>query len=241
MQAKTTGIILHQVKYSDSQSIVSIYTREFGRMSYMVRGANRKKSATRSALLQPLSIVEIDVSHNPKKDIQSIKDIRIAIPFYHIPYDPVKNGLALFMTEVLQKTLKHSENDKELYNFIENSVCQLDKCEEGIGNFHLVFMAGLARRLGFAPDMLNDNGYKFFDMMNGIFERSQPLHAHFLEGKQAETFKSIMELDYDCLNSLPMNRIQRAGVLTNFVEYYKLHLADFQSLHSIEVMHKLWE
>ncbi len=241
MQAKTTGIILHQVKYSDSQSIVSIYTREFGRMSYMVRGANRKKSATRSALLQPLSIVEIDVSHNPKKDIQSIKDIRIAIPFYHIPYDPVKNGLALFMTELLQKTLKHSENDKELYNFIENSVCQLDKCEEGIGNFHLVFMAGLARRLGFAPDMLNDNGYKFFDMMNGIFERSQPLHAHFLEGKQAETFKSIMELDYDCLNSLPMNRIQRAGVLTNFVEYYKLHLTDFQSLHSIEVMHKLWE
>lgn len=241
MQAKTTGIILHQVKYSDSQSIVSIYTREFGRMSYMVRGANRKKSATRSALLQPLSIVEIDVSHNPKKDIQSIKDIRIAIPFYHIPYDPVKNGLALFMTELLQKTLKHSENDKELYNFIENSVCQLDKCEEGIGNFHLVFMAGLARRLGFAPDMLNGNGYKFFDMMNGIFERSQPLHAHFLEGKQAETFKSIMELDYDCLNSLPMNRIQRAGVLTNFVEYYKLHLADFQSLHSIEVMHKLWE
>lgn len=241
MQAKTTGIILHQVKYSDSQSIVSIYTREFGRMSYMVRGANRKKSATRSALLQPLSIVEIDVSHNPKKDIQSIKDIRIAIPFYHIPYDPVKNGLALFMTELLQKTLKHSENDKELYNFIENSVCQLDKCEEGIGNFHLVFMAGLARQLGFAPDMLNGNGYKFFDMMNGIFERSQPLHAHFLEGKQAETFKSIMELDYDCLNSLPMNRIQRAGVLTNFVEYYKLHLTDFQSLHSIEVMHKLWE
>ena len=241
MQAKTTGIILHQVKYSDSQSIVSIYTREFGRMSYMVRGANRKKSATRSALLQPLSIVEIDVSHNPKKDIQSIKDIRIAIPFYHIPYDPVKNGLALFMTELLQKTLKHSENDKELYNFIENSVCQLDKCEEGIGNFHLVFMAGLARQLGFAPDMLNGNCYKFFDMMNGIFERSQPLHAHFLEGKQAETFKSIMELDYDCLNSLPMNRIQRAGVLTNFVEYYKLHLTDFQSLHSIEVMHKLWE
>ena len=241
MQAKTTGIILHQVKYSDSRSIVSIYTREFGRMSYMVRGANRKKSATRSALLQPLSIVEIDVSHNPKKDIQSIKDIRIAIPFYHIPYDPVKNGLALFMTEVLQKTLKHSENDKELYNFIENSVCQLDKCEEGIGNFHLVFMAGLARRLGFAPDLLNGNGYKFFDMMNGIFERSQPLHAHFLEGKQAETFKSIMELDYDCLNSLPMNRIQRAVVLTNFVEYYKLHLTDFHSLHSIEVMHKLWE
>ena len=96
MLSKTTGIILHQVKYSDSRSIVSIYTRKFGRVSYMVRGANNKKSTCRAALLQPLSVVEIDVFHNPKKDIQTIKDMRIAIPFFHIPYDPVKNGLALF-------------------------------------------------------------------------------------------------------------------------------------------------
>ena len=83
MQAKTTGIILNQVKYSDSQSIVNIYTREFGRMSYVVRGVNRKKSAARPALLQPLSIVEIDVYHNPKKDIQNIRDMRVSVPFHH--------------------------------------------------------------------------------------------------------------------------------------------------------------
>lgn len=241
MQAKTTGIILHHVKYSDSQSIVSIYTREFGRMSYMVRGANRKKSATRSALLQPLSIVEIDVNHNPKKDIQSIRDMRVAVPFYHIPYDPVKNCLALFMTEVLHKTLKHSENDEILYNFIENSVCKLDNCETGVGNFHLVFMAGLAKQLGFAPDIMNGNGYKYFDLMNGVFEKNQPQHVHFLYTEQATIFKKLMELNYDCLDQLPMNRKQRAEVLDNFVEYFRLHLADFHSLHSIEVMHKLWE
>lgn len=241
MQAKTTGIILHQIKYSDSQSIVSIYTREFGRMSYMVRGTNRKKSITRPALLQPLSIVEIDVTHNPKKDIQNIRDIRVAVPFYQIPYDPVKNCLALFMAEVLHKTLKHSESDEDLYNFIENSVSQLDRCEKGIGNFHLVFMTGLARQLGFAPNMQNENGCSYFDMMNGIFEKYQPRHAHFLEGRQAETFKNIMALNYECLDTLPMNRMQRKQALADFVEYFKLHVAGFQSLNSIEVLHKLWE
>lgn len=241
MQSKTTGIILYQVKYSDSQSIVSIYTREFGRVSYMVRGANKKKSACRSALLQPLSIVEIDVNHNPKKEIQSIRDMRISVPFHQLPYDPVKNCLALFMTEVLHKTVKHSENDEELYNFIENSVCELDSCKNGVGNFHLVFMAGLASQLGFAPDILNGNGFRYFDLMNGVFEKNQPDHVHFLEGFQAETFKNIMKLDYDCLDSLPMNRQQRADVLNNFVEYFRLHLTDFQSLKSLEVLHKLWE
>lgn len=241
MQAKTTGIILNQVKYSDSKSIVSIYTREFGRMSYMVRGANKKKSVCRSALLQPLSIVEIDVNHNPKREIQSIRDMRVAIPFYQIPYDPIKNCLALFITEVLHKTLKHSESDEKLYRFIENSVRELDKCEVGLGNFHLVFMAGLAKQLGFAPNTKSDNGFRYFDMMNGVFVENKPQHAHFLEDSHAETFKNIMKLDYECLNTLPMNRIQRAQVLDSFVEYFKLHLADFHSLNSIEVLHKLWE
>lgn len=241
MQAKTTGIILHQVKYSDSQSIVSIYTREFGRMSYMVRGVNRKKSVARSALLQPLSIVEIDVTHNPKKDIQNIRDMRVAIPFYQIPYDPVKNCLALFITEVLHKTLKISENDEDLYSFIENSVCQLDKCEKGIGNFHLVFMAGLAKQLGFGPNMINGDDFRYFDMMNGVFRQHQPQHRHFLKDEQAEVFKSILSLNYNCLHLVPMNRLQRAEVLENFVEYYRLHIAGFHSLHSIDVLHKLWD
>jgi DNA repair protein RecO (recombination protein O) len=241
MQAKTTGIILNQVKYSDSQSIVNIYTREFGRMSYVVRGVNRKKSATRPALLQPLSIVEIDVYHNLKKDIQNIRDMRVSVPFHHIPYDPIKNCLALFITEVLHKTLKHSENDEELYNFIENSVCELDKCEDGVGNFHLVFMAGLAHQLGFAPDILHDNGYKYFDMMNGVFKKSQPQHVHFLKTEQAEIFRNLISLSYSSLNQLSINRRQRGEVLNNLIEYFKLHLSDFHSLRSVEVLHKLWD
>lgn len=241
MQSKTTGIILHQVKYADSQSIVSIYTREFGRMSYVVRGANRKKSTVRSALLQPLSIVEIDVNHNPKREIQNIRDIRVAIPFYQIPYDPIKNCLALFMTEVLHKTLKYSECDEELYQFIENSVCELDKCDKGVGNFHLVFMAKLASQLGFALEPGNENGFKYLDLMNGSFERQKPLHLHFLDGETLETFKAIFELNYDCLDRLVMNRKQRVDALNNLVEYFRLHLPDFHSLQSIEVMQKLWD
>ncbi len=241
MQSKTTGIILHQVKYSDNQSIISIYTREFGRMSYVVRGANRKKSAIRSALLQPLSIVEIDVNHNPKRDIQNIRDMRVVVPFHQIPYDPIKNCLALFITEVLHKTLKYSECDEDLYLFIENSICELDRCKKGVGNFHLIFMAKLACQLGFALDMGNKNGFKYLDLMNGIFEKQKPLHLHYIEGKAVSVFKNIFELDYNCLDELVMNRKQRVETLNNLVEYFRLHLPDFHSLQSIEVMKTLWD
>ncbi|MFV0390733.1 MAG: DNA repair protein RecO [Paludibacteraceae bacterium] len=241
MQSKTVGVILHQIKYTDSSGIVSIYTREFGRVSYVVRGAYKKKSTCRTALLQPLSLVEVDVHHNPKKEIQTIKDIRISVPFFQIPYHPVKNGVALFMAELLHKTLKHSERDEDLYQFIENSIAELDTCSTGIGNFHLVFMSGLAKKFGFTPDISNGKDFSYFDMMNGTFESVQPPHVHFLKEEPAKTFRQILEMDYDSLSSFPMNRLQRMEVLQNFVEYYKLHLADFQSLKSVEVLHKLWE
>ncbi|MHB9054755.1 MAG: DNA repair protein RecO [Paludibacteraceae bacterium] len=241
MQSKTKGIILNQVKYNDSSSIVSIYTRVFGRVSYVVRGTNKKKSVCRTALLQPLSIVEIDVNHNPKKEIQGIRDMRIALPFYQIPYDPVKNCLALFITEILNKTLKHSECDEDLYNFIESSVCELDACREGIGNFHFVFMAMLAKRLGFAPDVMKINGSQYFDMLNGIFESTKPQHIHYLPPETSDIFKKILKMDYDCLNQLTITRNQRAEMLAHFVEYYKLHITDFNSLNSLDILHKLWE
>ena len=241
MQVKTTGIILHQVKYTDSSSIVIIYTREFGRISYMVRGANKKRSTCRAALLQPLSVVEIEADHNAKKALQSIREMRIAVPFYDIPFNPVKNALALFMAEVLHKTLRHTENDESLYDFIEESVCELDKCKMGLGNFHLIFMVQLSHHLGFAPSTENAEQAICFDLLNGTFEKQFPQHVHFLLPELTDFFRMLLTLDFDCSDSLRLNHRQRSELLNSLVEYYRLHLTDFHSITSISVLHKLWE
>ena len=81
MQVKTTGIVLHSIKYSDSANIVTVYTRHFGRVSYMVHGVNKKKSVCRPAYLQALSMLEMDVYHVPGKSIQRIKDMRTMYQF----------------------------------------------------------------------------------------------------------------------------------------------------------------
>jgi len=241
MQVKTTGVILHQVRYADTTSIVSIYTREFGRMSYFVRGANKKKSACRPALLQPLSVVEIEAVHSPKRTIHTIREMRVAIPFYEIPFDQVKIALALFIAEILHKTLKHSENDDDLYNFIEDSIRELDACNEGLGNFHLVFMMQLSHHLGFAPNMENPLQAEYFDLLNGIFIHQAPSHIHFLNPETTNTFKTLMTLDYSNLKTMKLNRSERSELLDRLVEYYQLHLSDFNPIASLDILHKLWE
>ena len=240
MQVKTSGIILHSIKHTDSATIITVYTRQFGRVSYMVHGVNKKKSSCRAAILQPLSIVEMDVFHTPGKNIQHLKEMRLEQPFTGIPYNPVKNSLALFLSEVLYRTLRQTEPDESLYLFLENSILQLDCSETGISNFHLVFLLKLTRYLGFEPNQ-DEEQVNYFDLMNGVFLKQKPLHVHFVLPEVSADFIRVLNADYSNMHTLPFTRARRANLLQSIVEYYQLHIPDFHGLHSLAVLQSLFD
>ena len=239
MQLKTTGIVLHSLKYSDSATIVTMYTCQFGRVSYMVYGVNKKKSIFRASLLQPLSILQLDVFHTPGKDLQRIKDVRIAYPFVTIPYNPVKNAVALFLSEILFRTLRQAEPDENLFLFLENSIQQLDCTERGISNFHLVFMLKMTRYLGFEANQERAKN-TYFDLLNGVFLTEKPLHAHFIAPDDSADFVALLLTDFSNMERLNFSREKRFKLLEIMVEYYRLHVPDFHGLHSLEVLHSLF-
>jgi DNA repair protein RecO (recombination protein O) len=59
MLVSTEGIVLHHIKYGESSVIATIYTRDFGRQSYLVNAARSKKSQNKASLLQPLFLVDL--------------------------------------------------------------------------------------------------------------------------------------------------------------------------------------
>jgi len=240
MQVKTSGIVLHSIKYTDSTSIITVYTRQFGKVTYMVHGVNKKKSVCPAAFLQPLSLIEMDVFHTPGKNIQRLKEIRMEHPFTGIPFNPVKNALALFISEVLFRTLRQTEPDENLYLFLENSILQLDCSEKGLSNFHLVFLLKLTRYLGFEPNQDNVH-VNYFDLMNGVFVNEKPVHTHFILPDVSADFISVLNTDYSNMHNLVFSRARRANLLLSEVEYYQLHIPDFHGLHSLAVLQSLFD
>jgi DNA repair protein RecO (recombination protein O) len=240
MLYKTKGIVLHAVKYSDTAWIVTVYTEQFGRESYMVYGVNKKKSVFRAAYLHPLTQVEMNVSHSPGKEIHQIKDVQITIPHNEISSHPVKNAIALFLSELLFKTLRVAEPDTQLYDFLENSALVLEHSEIGIANFHLLFMVSLTRYLGFTPSSENmETGV--FDLMNGIFTNERPQHTHYLSTEDSRYLAILLKTPFSEMHNLSLDRNLRNKLIDHLLTYYRLHVTGFNGVQSIDVLRSLFD
>ena len=190
--------------------------------------------------MQPLSLVELDVYHQPNRDVQQIKDAKISTQITAIPFDPIKNSIALFVSELLYRTLRHVEAEPELFRFLYNAVIFLDGCREGLVNFHPVFMMKLSSFFGFEPNMENDEN-QYFDMLNGIFTNNLPNHGYILQGKDVQTFIQILNTDFENLKTLHLTHEKRRKITETLIEYYRLHISGFQGLKSLQVLQELFE
>ena len=146
---RSRAIVLNQLRYGDSSLIVDLYTDNMGRQTVFVKGAFSKKSRIRSALFQPLHLLETDLHYRINRQMQRISNVMIYYPFQGIPYNPVKGCIALFIAEVLNKTLKEEEANSEMFDFLLHAIQALDLNESGTANFHLVFLIHFSRYLGF--------------------------------------------------------------------------------------------
>ncbi|MBP6609754.1 MAG: DNA repair protein RecO [Paludibacter sp.] len=240
MLIKTKGIVLHTLRFSDTSTIVTIYTEMYGRTSFMVRGMNNKKSTTKAAFFQPLTLVDMDISFHPGKELHTIKDIRIDIPLAGISINPIKNALALFISEILYRTLRLSTPDEQLYVFLAQSIQVLDHTQELTANFHLVFLLKLTRFLGCEPHFNQQSG-KCFDLMNGEFVQMRPLHVHYITDPLTEALCQLATVDYFSMSDLNISRSVRIDLLKTLIEYYKLHIPNFHIVNSLAVLQSVFD
>ena len=141
------AIVLSLQPYSDRAHILHTYTREHGRTNYMLYGLGKKQP---QALYAPLSLLEIAVSPS-SKSLPSVKEAHLAFVPQHLPTDMRRQTVALFIAEVLYRTLRHPMADEALFDFIASTIRFLDTTEQP-ENIHIAFLIHLAAHLGFAID-----------------------------------------------------------------------------------------
>ncbi len=241
MYEKLNGIVLHVIRYSDKNSIAHIFTDTRGRMAFLVPQGSTKSARLRNALFMPLSIIEFEGRIIPGKSIHSFKDAQSKFPLARIYSDPVKNAIAMFVSELLSRSIQESEENRGLFQFLETTIRLLDDMDEGVGNFHIWFLYNLGIFLGIQPDVETyRNGY-WFDMLNGVFTPSRPLSTNVLAPREARVIALLARMTFSNLHRYKFNRVQRNEILDTALTYYRLHNSTLGALRSPEILKQLFE
>ena len=241
MLYSTRGIVLHTVKYSETSLIAKIYTETFGLQSYMVKGIRSKKSKIKTGLFQPLGLNDLVVYHKEKSSLQTIKEIQSAFPYKSVPFDIKKSSVALFMDELMYKSIHEEEKNQALFDFLWNSCILLDTITTPVAYFHLWFAAHFSAYLGFLPQMTFSKQNKWFNMHDGIFQESVPAHPEFMDESESRLFYDLLRMSPDVLGSLNFSRDTRNRVLDKILIFYVIHLPGFTELRSHQVLHTILE
>lgn len=240
---KTKGIVLRTVKYGDTSIIVSIFTELFGVQSYLVNGVrtSSKKGSGKANMFQPAAVLDMVVYHNELKQLQRIKEFKWAIIWQHIYSDIPKNAVSLFIVELLTKCIRQPEENHDLFYFMEDCLQQLDDSEGTVmANLPLFFALHLAVFFGFRINDEYSDEHPFLDLQEGMFVHERPDHPQFLEDKQAAVTSQILKAQHPQeLIDLKLHHDFRRQLLHVFETYYSLHIQDFGTLKTLQVMREL--
>lgn len=241
MLTKTQAIVLHSLKYGESRLIVDMFTRTFGRQSFIVSIPKTSKGKIKKQFFQPLTLLEIETDIRPKLQLQKLNDVRLLTPFASIPFEPDKLAISLFVAEFLYYALRSEQRNELLYDYLEYSIMWLDGQQANFSNFHIVFLLRLTRFLGFYPNMDDYEDGDYFDLRESEFMRNPPVHRDFLHPEEAQKVQLMMRMDFPTMHLFRMSHNDRNRLLEISIKYYRLHLPDFPEMKSIEVLQALYQ
>jgi DNA repair protein RecO (recombination protein O) len=240
MIEKTRGIILHQIKYSDSGIVAQIYTRKFGRQSFLIRGMRNRKAGKHNIFFQPLFVLDLELYYKEKREMQTLKEFSVSFTPFDIYSNIRKSAVAIFLGEVLTSVLREESPHEELFDFIEESVIYFEKTKENYANFHLAFLAGLSSFLGFEPAPRKHNSDIFFDMLNGCFVPEPPIHGSYSDEEVTRVLAGLFDASYDSISTFPLTGKNRNDVLETMVRFYALHLPGLKKIKSLDILKEVF-
>lgn len=238
MLVKTEGIVLHSLKYGEQRVIVDIFTREQGRLSFIVPVPRSERSKIKKQYLQPLTLLQLECDVRPQQQLQKLRDASLLQPLPSLLSDPKKLTICLFVSEFLYHALKGEQQNTPLFDYVRSSIEWLDGCQDTFANFHLVFLMRTARFLGFFPNLEEEGDY--FDLRGATFCSAPPLHRDFLLPQEAGRIRLLMRMDYPTMHLFRLSRLERGRILEILLLYYRLHLPAFPELRSVAVLQELY-
>ncbi len=222
---KTRGIVINYLKYGETSIITRIFTETFGIQSYIINGVRSKKPRFSISFFQPLSLLNLVVYKKKNASLNRISEVECTSSASSISIDIYKSGIAIFISEILSKTLKEEMEDQRLFHFLNQSIQILDQLKGGFENFHLLFLIKFSHYLGFSP-------ISGTEILSQIYQ-----HIDHESLEEVKYFDQLIDADFS--DHIKMNGDLRRQLLEDLIRYYQIHIENFGVVRSMDVLREV--
>jgi DNA repair protein RecO (recombination protein O) len=187
MIKKDEGLILRVTPFSESDAIVSIYTKNHGKKSFFVKAGLSHKSKKRP-FLQEGYWVEFVFYERTTRELQKITDIHLIQLFIELTTHPIKNCLLLCMIELFREVVREEEiPDEDLYQFLTQYIISMD-ASSNVFEVWLNFHEDLLTKIGYGTRVEEPlPNYVHQDFYHSFIKTSYQAYNEF--SKNIDNFK----------------------------------------------------
>jgi|SRR5690554_2060017 len=237
---KTEAVVLSKMDYGDTSSILSLYTKEFGKISVIQKGARNPKSK-KAFITDPLNHLQIIIYKKDSRELQLLSSADLISHFSHLKENFDRLKFALAILELVKNLTPENESNELIFKGLTRILFLLDTSDESpniiFGRFFLFFLKEIGyeiqlNKCSSCQTDLHNADYLGYNFELGIFcshcssnfridfKISQELFNYLLCLKQNKSAVSFKNFTAD-----------RAII---FMErHLKFHIPDFKDIISI--------
>ena len=216
MTNSTELIVLHTTKFGENSLVVHTLSRDYGRRSFLVKGAGKKSSMS---LFLPLNVLEAEILETNKSTLFTARNLTAKHPLLGIRNSMFKNSMTMFMSEVLYRVVKDGAYEQGLFEWCEKDILLLDAIQTDFSNFHIRFLLELTVALGFSPE-------------------SQDLIPFV--GDHYPVVEKFMTLPFADSMLIPLNGPVRNEIAEEILRYIEYHTESSVNVNSLKVLRELF-
>ncbi|MCQ2177767.1 MAG: DNA repair protein RecO C-terminal domain-containing protein [Bacteroidales bacterium] len=214
MKYRCSFIVLNTTRVGDNSLVLHTLSSDWGRRSFICR------SGRSMGLYQPLSLLEGEITENPKSDLWRVSGISALSALQGIRNNLYKTSIAVFMSEVLWRTVKDGANEDGLYEWCSSSIRTLDALPGNAANYHLRWLLEFAGALGFSPSAADIAPFA---------------------GTWLQTIRQLIELPEAGALLLPLSGNARAAIAEILLKYIGHHTESNINIRSLNILQEIFK
>ena len=152
MIVSTDAIILRSMKYGDTSKIVTVYSRKYGKMKVIAKGARGAKTKF-GASLEPMTHSSIVVYRKEHRDLHLLSKSEIAEPLLRLSADGNRLAVGLAIVELVNMVMHDEEENHPMFSLLLDSLQALNLSSGNTENILFAFELRMLELFGYGLDV----------------------------------------------------------------------------------------